>query len=108
MKNITTYKEKFYSLLESTMGNVKPLISEGLDDNLYKTIANMNFIKKSPNTFKHKDNENFTITIMGDNIKISGIGETVVISKKDSNYLMNLEATVKSKLPLNMDDDMSL
>jgi len=28
MKNLTEYKERFYTLMESKMGNVKPLISE--------------------------------------------------------------------------------
>lgn len=32
MDKITNYKTKFYSLLESEMGDVKPLISENTDD----------------------------------------------------------------------------
>jgi hypothetical protein len=28
MKNIENYKSRFFSLMESTMGDVKPLISE--------------------------------------------------------------------------------
>ena len=31
MKNLEQYKDRFYNLMESTMGNVKPLINEAVD-----------------------------------------------------------------------------
>jgi hypothetical protein len=34
MNNIVNYKKRFFSLMESTMGNVKPLITEKIGDSL--------------------------------------------------------------------------
>ena len=34
MKNIENYKTRFYTLMESTMGDVKPLITEGLSEQM--------------------------------------------------------------------------
>jgi len=40
MKNIKTYKERFYNLMESTIGDVKPLIIENVNIENRKTIIN--------------------------------------------------------------------
>lgn len=41
MKNVNLYRKRFFNLLESEMGNVKPLIKEDLtqdDSELYEDI----------------------------------------------------------------------
>ena len=40
MENIKTYKERFYNLMESTIGDVKPLIIENVNIENRKTIIN--------------------------------------------------------------------
>ena len=57
MKNIKNYKNRFFSLLESEMGNVKPLISEGEDP---KTAA--------PTTLTPQDKEQVS-TVLWDKIQ---------------------------------------
>ncbi len=46
MKNIENYKRRFYTLMESTMGNVKPLISEQSEpiDIIYNTPMPNSFV----------------------------------------------------------------
>ena len=49
--NVEQYKKRFYNLMESTMGDVKPLINE-IDDMVKKTFKSR--IQKS---YKHGDTE---------------------------------------------------
>ena len=60
MNNINQYKKRFYDLMESSMGDVKPLIDEqglgGLIKNLFKTGT-----KKAPQTFKYAKEINHLI-----------------------------------------------
>jgi len=63
MKNITDYKKRFYNLMESTMGDVKPLINEEILSNpwtdtttalqgiadYYNKALNITTYKKYPN-----------------------------------------------------------
>jgi hypothetical protein len=46
MKNIEQYKSRFYNLMESTMGNVKPLIEQSTGCGDPKSI-----LQKTPNSF---------------------------------------------------------
>ena len=53
MRNIESYKNRFYNLMESTIGNVKPLISEQeetepqiFDKNYFITKKNWNVVIK--------------------------------------------------------------
>lgn len=58
MENINNYKQRFYNLMESTLGNVKPLIIERVDIEHRPTIINgdgsvtINNIKKQPQRIK--------------------------------------------------------
>ena len=55
MENITEYKRRFYNLMESTLGDVKPLISEQNE----KKIPNLQvrvLTVKNPETFGDLDN----------------------------------------------------
>ena len=41
MKNIEQYKNRFYNLMESTMGDVKPLISENQSKDYFKAASEL-------------------------------------------------------------------
>lgn len=45
MKNVNEYKKRFYNLMESEMGDVRPLIVEQAENNYWKDIKN-EFINK--------------------------------------------------------------
>ena len=45
MKNVNEYKKRFYNLMESEMGDVRPLIVEQTENNYWKDIKN-DFINK--------------------------------------------------------------
>ena len=53
MNNINKYKKRFYNLMESTMGDAKPLINE--DDTEWKNVTNR-FIQTKGSDFKSVDN----------------------------------------------------
>jgi hypothetical protein len=43
MSNINSYKERFYGLMESTMGDVRPILTEGIDyKGVYADVNNGN------------------------------------------------------------------
>ena len=54
MKNIEQYKQRFFNLMESELGNVKPLISEQLD--YWGMAKDLLFWLESFKTSKGKDN----------------------------------------------------
>ena len=67
MENLEQYKSRFYNLIESTMGNVKPLITEDIDyqpaQQFFQDIMSI-LGKKFPDKVKWDTNTN---TIYGGN-----------------------------------------
>ena len=74
MKNIDNYISRFYSLMESKMGDVKPLLSESIQGDVPTDFsgskiqsisippADTNFSVGLTFTFKSKDGGNFSVT----------------------------------------------
>lgn len=61
MENLEQYKSRFYSLMESTMGDVKPLIKEDIDHQPAQQFFQDVFTslsKKIPNKVKWDTNKN--------------------------------------------------
>ena len=48
MKNVNEYKKRFYNLMESEMGDVRPLIVEQTENNYWKDIKNEFISKGNP------------------------------------------------------------
>lgn len=61
MENLEKYKSRFYNLMESTMGDVKPLIKEDIDhppaQQFFQDVYN-SLSKKIPNKVKWDTNKN--------------------------------------------------
>jgi hypothetical protein len=58
MNNIEQYKKRFYNLMESTMGDAKPLINEeeqSMDENWSKIVSSL--VPTSPKQIKMKDGD---------------------------------------------------
>lgn len=77
MKNIEQYKNRFFNLMESTIGDVKPLIMEQLNDTDIKEYKGKwsisNVMKKEASKKMYKD-------AIDKNTKISGTEDEVVLS----------------------------
>ena len=61
MKNIEQYRKRFNSLLESTMGDVRPLISEVYSDNEVRLNIGTDIIGNSKSGEYQKNQRTFTI-----------------------------------------------
>ena len=83
MKNTEQYKKRFFNLIESTIGNIKPLLTESLDDdqkNEYKAkhLISINFYKMQP-ALKYLTSASMYKTAIDKNEVIDGNEESDVI-----------------------------
>lgn len=99
MNKLNNYINRFYNLMESKMGEVRPLINEQTND-YNEVIENMGFIKINSNNYKHKTIKNLYIQTNGDDFIVTKDNQVLgKVSKKEKNFITNLESLVKSSIP---------
>jgi len=82
MRNIEAYKNRFYNLMESTIGNVKPLISE--QEETEPQIFDKNyFITKKTGTLSLNDN---SIVNKIDDVELTDAGSQFYDSFERQNF----------------------
>ncbi len=97
MENINNYKDRFYNLMESTIGDVKPLINENANVENRKTIINGDGTvtiyndKKQPQKIRFSiDGPLYTGDVNVKDIKFEN-GIYCIVSKKEHSECLNKE-----------------
>ena len=104
MENLEQYKSRFYNLMESTMGNVKPLITEDIDyppaQQFFQDVSSM-LGKKFPDKVQWNTNTNriyggnntryFMMSYFPETKSITWIDNLSTIVKNDGTNILNFQ-----------------
>jgi len=85
MDNLNEYKNRFYTLMESTMGNVKPLITE-------QTVPKIPPLSNLPQEIQSDMDTIFNGTVVNDVIQLSGKTAGQIFSIKPTLKIGNLKS----------------
>jgi len=111
MDNLNEYKNRFYTLMESTMGNVKQLINEQMTFNDYISAFNQIITPWMTNMGSKLKSQGFTCKNLGgddncdDNLYGFKLLDDSGVEKYKYNYYFPYESGLNLKLYKNENDD---